>query len=262
MQIRYVLTVLATAMLLSACGDSEIRGGPVRSETRTVGAFNSIEVEGATRLEITVGVPVSLVLEGRDPFLQRLETEVRGDKLHIKSQRKDWVSIGTSPRLTIRIGVPSLLNLELKGGNDVRLAGFAGGATTVHVEGATNLHGSGRLDELTINVAGAAKADLSNLVANAAHVTVSGVGSVYVHSQESLDATMNGVGAIFYSGSPRHVNTRMNGLGTIGQRDHSANKAPAEDEPIDPESLQPEYDRAEKPRVNRQEKPQETTEVI
>ena len=67
-------------------------------------------------------------------------------------------------------------------------------------------------------MAGAGHADLSDLIADEAKITVDGVGSVYVHPKDTLDATMNGVGAILYTGSPREVNTHMNGLGTIGRR--------------------------------------------
>jgi hypothetical protein len=77
------------------------------------------------------------------------------------------------------------------------------------------------------------------LVANEATVTVDGVGSVIVNPRDSLDATMNGVGAILYTGSPSRVNTRMNGLGTIGQRDPKRPDAPKK---VDPETLQPEYE--------------------
>jgi hypothetical protein len=64
-----------------------------------------------------------------------------------------------------------------------------------------------------------------------------------VNPRESLDATMNGVGAIFYTGSPRKVNTRMNGLGTIARQDSNegSNRAPQarpEEPPVDPESLE------------------------
>ena len=68
-------------------------------------------------------------------------------------------------------------------------------------------------------MAGAGHGDFSRLVADQAKVIVEGVGSVIVHPKDTLDATMNGVGAILYTGSPREVNTRMNGLGTIARRD-------------------------------------------
>ena len=68
-------------------------------------------------------------------------------------------------------------------------------------------------------MAGAGHGDFSRLVADETKVVVEGVGSVIVHPKDTLDATMNGVGAILYTGNPREVNTRMNGLGTIARRD-------------------------------------------
>ena len=55
---------------------------------------------------------------------------------------------------------------------------------------------------------------------------------------------MNGVGAILYTGNPREVNTRMNGLGTIAHRDpKDMESEETEDTPADPDTLQPEYER-------------------
>lgn len=121
---------------------------------------------------------------------------------------------GGRPRVTVRITLPGLESLKVEGGNDVRLAGFKGGESNIRIEGAAHIKARGRLDELTIHMTGAGHADFGNVIADAAHVTVIGVGSVYVHPQDTLDATMNGVGAILYSGSPRQVNTHMNGIGT------------------------------------------------
>ena len=235
--------IIAIALVLTACGDSDVRTGPKRTETRSVGDFQALEVEGATRLEVTIGSPTRVEVEGRDPFLKSLTTEVRGDTLHIESKRRDWVSIGTSPRLTLRIQVPKLTGLKVEGGNDVTLRGFAGGSTSIRIEGATNMNGKGHLDELTVFMAGAGHADLGELTAKTAKVTVAGVGSVFVHPEESLDATMNGVGAIFYAGSPRNVNTRVNGLGTIGQR--GPRDTPVPPTPPDPDQLKPEYEEGE-----------------
>jgi hypothetical protein len=253
--------LLLTALLLSACGNHDLGTGPMRTETREVSDFDAIEVQGATMLEVAVGAPASLEVEGRDLFLKRLTTEVRNHTLYITSKKKDWVTIGTSPRLTIRIGVPKLTKLQLQGGNDARLNGFNGGSTSIRVEGATNLRGSGRLDQLSIFMAGAGNADLSSLVANSATVTVAGVGNISVHPEQSLDATMNGVGAIFYTGRPSQVNTHMNGLGTISQRDAKDTHAPsAADKPVDPNSLQPEYD--DKQKAEDQKVEGKTTGVI
>jgi hypothetical protein len=250
--LKLALGTLAV-LALAGCGDSEIRTGPQRSEIRTVSEFQSVEVGGATRLELEIGSPAKLEVEGRDPFLENLVTEVRGGTLHIESRRHDWLALGTMPRITVRITTPKLNELKLQGGNDVDLRGFNGGATQIRIQGAANLDASGRLDELKVFMAGAGHADFSQLSASSVNVTVAGVGSVFVHPQDKLDATMNGVGAIFYSGSPREVNTHVNGLGTIGQR-NADEKVPDAKPPIDPDQLQPEYEEGE------QRKP--LTEVI
>jgi hypothetical protein len=214
---------------------------------RDVSEFQALDVSGATRLDIAIGSPTSVEVEGRDPFLKNLSTEVRDDTLYIESKRRDWVAIGTSPRVSIRITVPKLTALKLAGGNDVDLRGFAGGNMSLRIEGAANIDGAGYLDELTVFMAGAGHADLSKLTAKSTKVTVAGVGSVFVHPEESLDATMNGVGAIFYAGSPRNVNTRVNGLGTIGQR--GSDEKPATKKPLDPDQLQPEYEDGEEKKM-------------
>jgi hypothetical protein len=252
------LLVVACALTLSACDDDPRPAGPVSSETRSVDSFDSIDMEGAARLEITVGKTESLVIEGREKAISRVETDVRGDTLHIESKPKDWFISNGRPRITIKVTLPRLESLNVEGGNDVRLSGFDGGDTRIKVAGAAHIKAEGSLDELEVHMAGAGHADFSKLVADDAEVTVDGVGSVVVHPKDTLDATMNGVGAILYTGSPREVNTRMNGLGTIGRQQEKDLEVEEEDEPadeIDPDELQPEYDEKDKDskKVNRTE---------
>jgi hypothetical protein len=254
------LTAPLTALILAGCGDQDVERGPVTTQTRAVEEFDSIEMEGAARLEIAVGEKESVTVRAREQIVDRVRTEVRGDTLYIRSKPKDWFITEGRPRVTVRITLPELEYLKLEGGNDVRLTGLNGGETRIRAEGAAHIKASGRVEELTVHMAGAGHADFGNLVADEAKVTVDGVGSVYVHPKDSLDATMNGVGAILYSGSPREVNTRMNGLGTIGRRKTGDADRAEEDadmdrpeEPVDPETLQPEYEDPEKKRVSETE---------
>lgn len=237
------------ALLLTGCGDRSDHwddAGPVVSERREVESFDSIDMEGAARLEIAIGEPVSVQISGQEQAVQRMETRVSGNTLHLKSRARDWIIRDDNSRLTVRITLPKLDSLEVEGGNDVRLSGFRGGDTTIKAAGAANINADGQLERLTVRLTGAGHADLSKLAAADATVTVDGVGSVVVNARESLDATMNGVGAIFYTGSPQKVNTRMNGLGTISRQD--GNESPGAEpgsgaqppQPVDPDSLQPE----------------------
>lgn len=252
----------AAALLLGGCGD---RGdhwadkGPLVSERRDVDEFDSIRVEGATKLEITIGEPISVLVKGHESAVQRVSTDVRGDTLKIKGKARDWIVRDNDSRLTVQITLPKLESLHVEGGNDVSVAGFNGGDTKIRAAGAANLKADGQLDHLTVRMSGAGNADLSKLLVAEATVTVDGVGNVVVHPIESLDATMNGVGAIFYTGTPRRVNTRMNGLGTIAQRGadevsrEDSEGRPSEDAPVDPDSLELELDDPKPEKVKHEE---------
>lgn len=241
----------AACLLLCACGDRQFDRGPTRTESRDVGTFDAIEMDGDGRLRIDVGSPASVAVEGKDSVVAALKTEVRGGTLYISSKRQDWMFFGGTQQLTLRITTPRLASLTLDGGNDVRLTGFNGGDSSIKVQGAAHVEANGTLKELTIYMAGAGHADFSKLVANDAKVTVDGVGSVFVNSKDSLNATMNGVGAILYTGNPHVVNTSMNGLGRISQRSpkdmerrgKEEGQGPDERESADPESLQPQYEK-------------------
>lgn len=232
------------ALLLGGCGEPTERAAVI-SETREVDSFDAISVAGASRLEITIGEPVALVVTGHERAVRRVEIEVSDGTLHIKSRPKDWLVRNNNARLTLQITLPSLRSLQLEGGNDVNVAGFAGGETNIQATGAAHIEADGHLEQLTVHLSGAGHADLSKLVADAARVTVDGIGSVIVNPRESLDATMNGVGAILYTGSPRHVKTRMNGLGTIGQREPGDSPSAQPKRSVDPDELQPEYEEPE-----------------
>jgi Putative auto-transporter adhesin, head GIN domain len=253
---KLLTPLLLATFALAGCDDRERRSrGPAVSETREVSDFESISVRGSARLIVRVGATPSLSVEGPESAVKRLTTEVDGDTLYIRSSRKEWVFGQGESRLTVNVTVPKLTELRLEGSNDVRLSGYDGGSSRIEIEGAANLEAVGRLDELTIHMAGAGRANLRDLVAGDAKVTVDGVGSVHVNSTESLDATMNGVGAILYSGTPREVSTSMNGVGTISKDRERKRKdsdgdieEDREDEPtqpIDPDSLQPEYEKKE-----------------
>lgn len=217
---RMVMAALATAaMAVGGCSRDEPRGGgaPVEQQ-RQVGQFDALTLEGAAQLHIRVGEPASLVIQGTAAAVEAVQADVQGSTLRIHSKPRNWFINQSRPRVTLLVGVPQLSTLRLEGGNDVRITGFDGGETQIRASGAVHLRGEGRLETLNVRLSGAGHADLGELLAQHVKVTVDGVGSVVVHPQEALDATMNGVGAIFYEGSPRHLSTQMNGVGTIGQR--------------------------------------------
>jgi hypothetical protein len=237
-----LISTAAVAIVLTACSNEH---GPREVQTRELPEFSTIDMEGAAALQISVGSPSSVQIEGDANVLDRIETEVREGTLYIRSRTKNWLPNRNGRHIAVRIHTPKLTLLRLGGGHTASIVGFAGGESQIEVKGAAKITASGELDELTVHLSGAGMANLGELKAANARVVVDGVGRVIVHTTQTLEATMNGMGAIHYLGSPREVRTHMNGLGSIGRQESAEIEPQQKPHPeLDPEKLQPEYDEA------------------
>ena len=139
-------------------------------------------------------------------------------------------------KLTVTVGAP-VRKLELNGAWDftydcpsvtaceVSINGACNGKFTfgtleslrVGVNGASNitLAGAAKRADLTIN--GAADIKGFDLIAETARATINGAGGCEITATGTLDAEINGVGKIVYSGGPA-VSKRVHGLGEVRAR--------------------------------------------
>ena len=187
------------------------------NQSREVENFTAIELRGAGEINITVGAPASVALEGRERTLERVDTRVSGETLIIDvAKTRGWFS--DYGRLKIDIALPELKSLESNGAGEIKITGLSGGEQRVRLAGAHELKAEGTLDRLDVEVSGAGSVDYDKVVVADAKVRVNGAGSVEVHATESLDAEVNGVGAVQYSGDPKKVESNLHGLGSIRRR--------------------------------------------
>ncbi|MEP7313212.1 MAG: head GIN domain-containing protein [Pseudomonadota bacterium] len=210
------LTV-AVCLALAACtnaGDS----GPAVAQERGVDAFHSIELRGAATLDVLVGAQQSVVVEASADTQQRVSTAVRNGKLTVDHKGGGWLWQPPPGELKLRITLPKLNSLTLNGAGKITVNGLDGGATSIVMSGAGEIEASGRLDTLTARINGAGSADLSRVQATDAEVVVNGAGSLSVNATGQLDAKLNGVGSITYEGTPRVLNSAINGVGSIARR--------------------------------------------
>ncbi|HEU4654966.1 MAG TPA: head GIN domain-containing protein [Steroidobacteraceae bacterium] len=241
MSVKFTRAVLLIALCaLSACKGRE--DTVEQSETRTLEGFNAIDLKGGAELAIDVGKTQSVKVRATHETLSHLRTEVRDHTLIVRRDSDDW-SFGRSRGVNLTISVPKLTSVKLEGGNHVMVNGLDGGDVAFEVRGATSIDASGKVESLRIHMQGAGEANFSKLIAQDVDVTVEGVGKVTVNAQEKLAATMNGLGAIRYSGHPADVSTRLNGFGSISQADDGDASPPAAKKPPpNPADLQPEYE--------------------
>lgn len=240
---RVLWWVVGTLLILSlACTvripginldlDSVEGSGNVVEETREVGAFSQIRLEGTGNLVVEQGESTSLRIEAEDNFMEYIDSEVENDTLVI-GWEEGTIPI-TSERIFYYVTVEDLEALTLSGAGNVEVAALETGALRINLNGtgdldfddltaetldvelsgAGSLSISGSVDEQEIDLNAAGDYDARALESRIAAVTINGVGSATVWVTEELIASINGAGSIRYLGDP-DVEPNINGVGNI-----------------------------------------------
>lgn len=212
---------MKSAGLLGAIAALSITAGSVaaadlKAETRNVAAFDSVEMRGAAKVDITVGKPQSVTIEAEADELKHIVTEVRGTTLVIRRDQ-DWWSDWRPKRVHVMVAMPKLAGYTLEGTAETNIVGLNGGTSAFSINGTGNIKAAGKLDRLSLNLNGTGNADFGNVPVDAASVSVNGTGSARVKPENALTASVNGVGSVIYDGAPQHLTTAINGVGSVRQ---------------------------------------------
>jgi len=189
-----------------------------RAETvvRTVRPFDTVVLAGAARLEVNVGPPMSVTLEGDPGLLGEMVTEVHGKTLYIGREAQSSKLLGQRDRrVTVRVGLPHLAALRLNGSSRTSILGLAGENVTLAMRGSGQLHAQGALRRIELQIVGSARADLSAVAVEEAVVRVRGSGRAHLRPGRTLTATVRGTGRVIYSGEQVHVAAETSGGGKV-----------------------------------------------
>jgi hypothetical protein len=225
-----------TLIPLTACGISIDWDGPsvagsgvVTTDTRTVPAFERVDVGGEYDVVVRVGATRSVVIEGEDNLLPLIRTEVREGTLHIDSEKD------LRPRDVIRIeiGTEALHGIHSGGSSDVAVRDVRSTSFDASVSGSSELSANGEFGDLSASisgsgeirmegsadaiegdVSGSGELDLLEVRARSARVNVSGSGGATLNVSERLDARVSGSGDVRYAGRPS-VNADVSGSGSV-----------------------------------------------
>jgi hypothetical protein len=211
---RHAALAPTLALLLAACSGPADEG-KVRTETRAVGEFHSIDLRGTPSATLQVGPAASLSVTAAEDILAKLSTEVRNGTLVVEPGGRGWMF--NPGKVDLHITVPLLREAIVSGAGDLQIMDARGESLRVTLQGAGSLSAGGEIGDLTATINGAGDAKLSALHAQNARVTVNGAGSITVQVTGSLSAAVNGVGSVHYIGTPAKLETSINGVGDVSQ---------------------------------------------
>jgi hypothetical protein len=185
--------------------------GVSKSESRDVSAFDSIELDGMLKLELTSGPLGKLSLSGDENILPLIATSVTAGKLVIRQS-----SPGNSKTpILITLRAPNVSRIAVNGAAKVDVKGLDVPSFALAASGAADAELTGQVGKLDIDLSGAGRVRAAGLLAKEAHVGLSGAGSVEVNASDKLKAEVSGVGSVRYRGNPPTFEKNVSGLGSV-----------------------------------------------
>jgi len=236
------LVPLAIALLtVIGCGktgmDCLTNTGEVILQDRDLSAFDSIEVNDYVNLFISQDSTYKVVVESGKNIIAGIETTVENRHLVIRNTNScNWVRSFDKP-INVYISTPNLWKIYYNSsGNITSLNTMTtdslklevwGGCGRIDLDidvymgffylqiGTADIHLSGTCGIISMYTGDFGLLDARNLSSGFAFVSNKSSNDCYVQVQQELNATIQSIGNIYYTGNPKEIHTTINGAGSV-----------------------------------------------
>ncbi|PPL04485.1 head GIN domain-containing protein [Parapedobacter indicus] len=211
-----------------------IPGPSFRDEIREVRGFHALTSAGSILVEVRFGDQESVRLVGNEAALREVETVVEQGTLKIRFKRNAGEARFNRDKVTAYVTAKQLKSLAQSGAGNITVVGtVAGDELNASVSGSGKLafdsdikvcnariSGSGRIVATgnaaasNISISGSGRFEGNELKSQSANLKLSGSGSIAIHVNKQLDASISGSGTIHYSGNAQ-TNVRTSGSGRL-----------------------------------------------
>lgn len=192
-----LVMVFLCATCISAKGSSEDKV----SETRSVSAFHSIEVESMASVYFTQSNTYSLRVEGEKKWVNQTKCTVKDGVLLITWAEKGKKTTKNVNGLSIYVSAPDLQEVTIEG------------------VGSFNCKSRLNLKDVKFDVQGVGSLNVADLYARNVKITLKGVGNGELTVDcDRLDASVEGVGSLTLSGKARSAHISKDGIGSVSTR--------------------------------------------
>ena len=228
-----LFTLILTATSCSPSLFGAVGRGSIVDEPIAVTPFTSVVTSASADVTITTGDSLQVMLSDYENLIDLWDLKVENSQLIIET--KPFKSLINSKAKVTIVMPATLKEVKIAGSGNIDLnspfplvekciisgsGNITGHAITNYTDLTLTISGSGSFNfvgtanRVKATTTGSGKMYLSNLVANDVRCLISGSGNMYVHAQNSLNATITGSGNIIYSGNPT-VDVKTSGSGSV-----------------------------------------------
>lgn len=204
-----------------------------QTETRTPGSFTQIESGGNWDVFITLGNEDEVRLESKGFDLNKVITEVKGDKLDIKLEKGNHRNVNITVYVTVRelesIGGSGSGNIYVQsdvesrnfsignsGSGNIEMQNLETGKLNVGLSGSgvVTIEG-GSAESANIGQSGSGAFKALELTAESVKVGKSGSGDTYIGVTENLTVGSSGSGNVYIKGDPKNQQISSSGSSRV-----------------------------------------------
>lgn len=231
--------VIAASFTTSACGrEHDEDPGAVISRSFQVGNFTEVEVAGPFDVNIHTGANPGVSAQGNQKLIDRLEVEVRGNKLVVRPKRErrwfgGWSSMHGKGTISVTVpmieaatlagaGDISVDNIrgerfqgQIAGSGDMKLGSVEVGSLKLGIAGAGGASArSGKAREAEYDIAGSGDVDTQTIQVENLKVSIAGSGGIKAHASRAADVNIMGSGDVNVTGGAKCSVSKM-GSGNV-----------------------------------------------
>lgn len=185
--------------------------GAIDSVDRTTAGFSHISVGAGMHVTVRTGAELSVTIAAQSNLLKLITTDVRDGQLIV-----EVVSPGISSTrpVNLTIHVPELASITLSAGASGTLE-VAAGSLAVDVSGGAAIKGIGEVESLKLTASSGATAQLGEIRAGSATVTLTGGSSAELHVTGAVTGTADGGSTLRLTETPASVDVKTSGGASV-----------------------------------------------
>jgi len=224
---------LLLMMITNGCFDEIFidGNGMPQPEGRVTRPFAEVALSGDFMVYITTGDDYEIVVDAESNLLPYIETDVRGNTLHIGTQGIHTL-VNHSP-IKVFITLPVLEGINVSGSGTVITDQLITGKIDLLVSGSGKIEakidsyqlksfisGSGKIivsgnsDNADLSISGSGRLAADNLMLSNCEASISGSGEMSINVEKLLIVSISGSGNVVYAGRPV-VETHISGSGRL-----------------------------------------------
>jgi len=189
---------------------------------------DSLIVEMSADVEYVQGATPGVVITGAADLVDRIRLDGnRLTMLNAEGPNNERIVFGRnadgrgiwvdSEQVRVVVTAPTIHTFDLRGSSDLTLRDYDQDSLTIDQSGSGDVEGAGRVRALKLSITGSGDADLDDLAAIDADVTLSGSGDARIAPTGSAKVSISGSGDVELATRPATLSQSLTGSGGVRQ---------------------------------------------